>query len=152
MNLESKELPKSFLVQVIWEWLTMAAADNAVSSSTHISHVIMCWNNAEWVVSAVSHLLLENLSKMTRSWRQHGLPRRCFLCKVHDSGAARIATVSSPLFLFTSLLSWVMCSAAQNPEEEQSCQELLHIVHMLNSEHWGWATLLLSGSASLQYK
>lgn len=44
--------------------------DNAVDSSTHISHIIMWGNNAEWVVSVVSHLLVENLSKMTRSWRR----------------------------------------------------------------------------------
>lgn len=34
---------------------------NIRCSSTHISHIIMCWNSAEWVVSVASHLQLEKM-------------------------------------------------------------------------------------------
>ena len=37
------------------------APHHVLCSSTHISHIIMCWNSAEWVVSIVSQLQLENI-------------------------------------------------------------------------------------------
>lgn len=57
-----------------------AAPHNIPRSSTHISHIIMCWNSAEWVVSVVSHLQMEKKKKKkcgeTCSDRQQLLPPR----------------------------------------------------------------------------
>lgn len=47
---------------------------NILCSSTHISHIIMCWNSAEWVVSVVSHLQMEKYCRKTCSDRQQLLP------------------------------------------------------------------------------
>lgn len=56
------------------------APHNILCSSTHISHIIMCWNSAEWVVSVVSHLQLEKYCRRTCTDRQQLLPPRhkCF--------------------------------------------------------------------------
>lgn len=45
------------------------ALHNILCSSTHISHIIMCWNSVEWVVSVVSHLQLEKYCRKTCSDR-----------------------------------------------------------------------------------
>lgn len=81
-------------------------------SSTHISHIIMCWNSTEWVVSLVSHLKLEK----TCWGRQQLLPprHRCLHSAVNwslgNSGAATEGGWFLPSFhLPTSLSCLIGC-------------------------------------------
>lgn len=56
MNLESKELPKSFLVQVIWEWLTIRQ-QTMLSPHPHTSVTSLCAETMQsgwWVLSVIS--------------------------------------------------------------------------------------------------
>lgn len=147
MNLESKELPKSFLgsSHLGNDW-QCGGRQCCLLIHTHISHIIMCWNNAEWVVSVVSHLLLESLYEMSRSRRQRGLSRRCFLCKVHNSGAARDCDCFfTPLF-YLRLYRPVSCAQLHKiMTEEQTLSprgrtKLSRVI--THCWHAKWATLL----------
>lgn len=143
MNLESKELPKSFSVQVIWEWLTIRQ-QTMLSPHPHTSVTSLC---AETMQSGWRVLSVISCWKIFIKCRAHGGNTGCggavSSAKFTIQGQRRLRLFLHPSFLFTSLLSCVMCANSwpknkhRYPEGEQSCEELLHIVHMLNSEHWG---------------
>lgn len=114
MNLESKELPESFLVQVIWEWLTIRC-QTMLSPHPHASVTSLCAETMQsgwWVLSVISWW------KIFLKWHTHEgsneLFKHCFHCKVFKiQGQRGVWLFLHPSFYFC-LLSCVMWWAVQN--------------------------------------
>lgn len=106
------------------------APHNVPCSSTHISHIIMCWNSAEWVVSVVSHLQLGKKCGKTCSDRQQLLPPKhyCFHSVVkwsfEISGAGTESGCFLPSFhLLTALscvIGWLTTNIAADAGRKES--------------------------------
>lgn len=110
MNLESKELPESFLVQVIWEWLTIRC-QTMLSPHPHTSVTSLCAETMQsgwWVLSVISWW------KIFLKWHAHEgsneLFKHCFLCKVFKiQGQRGLWLFLHPYFYFCLCCS-VSCS------------------------------------------
>lgn len=109
MNLESKALPESFLVQVIWEWLTIRC-QTMLSPHPHTSVTSLCAETMQsgwWVLSVISWWKV--FLKRHAHEGSNGAVEALFpLQSLQNSGAARIVTVSLPLFFLISV-SAVLC-------------------------------------------
>lgn len=112
MNLESTELPKSLLVQVMWEWLTIRQ-QTMLSPRPHTSVTSLC---AETMQSGWWALSLISCWKIFLKCRAHGgnnrLSRSCFLCKGQSSGFSEDCDrCFNSLFIYASTV--LMCSTIQ---------------------------------------
>lgn len=97
MNLESKELPKSFLVQVIWEWLTIRQ-QTMLSPHPHTSVTSLCAETMQsgwWVLSVIS------CWKIFIKCRAHGGNTGC-----RDAVKPALSNVVSTPTCFTYILSF----------------------------------------------
>lgn len=111
MNLESKELPESFLVQVIWEWLTIRC-QTMLSPHPHTSVTSLCAETMQsgwWVLSVISWWKV--FLKRHAHEGSNGAVEALFpLQSLQNSGAVRIVTFSLPLLFYFCLCCPVSCS------------------------------------------
>lgn len=119
MNLESKELPESFLVQVIWEWLTIRY-QTMLSPHPHTSVTSLCAETMQsgwWVLSVIPWWKIFHAHEGSIGAVEVLFP----LQSLQNSGAAKVETVSLPLFLFLSLLSCAMfCNLLQTDHDRRT--------------------------------
>lgn len=112
MNLESAELPKSLLVQVMWEWLTIRQ-QTMLSPRPHTSVTSLCAETMQsgWrVLSLISCWKI--FLKCCAGGGNNRLWRSCFPCKVQSSGFGEdCGRCVTSLFIDASTV--LMCSTVQ---------------------------------------
>lgn len=97
------------------------APHTILCSSTHVSHIIMCWNSAEWVVSVVSHLQLGKKCRKTCSDRQQLLPPLLKTVEFWESRGRDREWLFSPLFSFFGCP--VLCDSLSDNKHCRRCRQ-----------------------------
>lgn len=95
-------------------------------ANTHISHIVMWWNSAEWVVSVVTHFQLEKFCTKTSSdTQQLLLPKHCvpIAWSFEISGAGRMSGCFHPAFHLLTALSCVIGRLTTNISTDDGMEE-----------------------------